>query len=71
MAQARINKELKELIKSPPDNIEASLLNNNDLSRWKASIKGAEDTPYYGGKFDLNIIFPTDYPFKPPKIDLL
>lgn len=68
MAQARINKELKELKRSPPDNIQASLINDNDLSKWTASIKGAQDTPYYGGNFNLNIIFPTEYPFKPPKI---
>ena len=70
MSINRINKELIEFKIDPPSNCSAGPI-NDDLYKWEATIIGPEKTPYESGVFKLEILFPNNYPFKPPKIKFI
>ena len=64
----RIINELKSL-KSEADSLKMTVdCSENSLYQWTATITGAEGTPYNGLIYKLNIEFPSNYPFVPPKI---
>jgi ubiquitin-conjugating enzyme E2 D len=67
----RIMKEMQDMEKSPVDNCTAGPVDPSNLLLWRGTIIGPEKSPYEGGLFQLEIQFPNEYPFKPPKVVFL
>jgi len=68
MASKRLQRELLDITKDPPYGCTAKQASETDQYHWVGTIKGPEGSPYENGKFVLNLYFPVDYPFKPPKV---
>jgi ubiquitin-conjugating enzyme E2 D/E len=68
MSGKRIAKELREMQTDAPGNCTAGPIDDTNLYTWGGTIIGPSDSPYAGGLFLLNIEFPAEYPFKPPRV---
>ncbi|XP_006408803.2 ubiquitin-conjugating enzyme E2 28 [Eutrema salsugineum] len=51
-----------------PSPIYSAGVEAEDVYVWASTITGPPGTPYEGGVFFLRIIFPPDFPWKPPKV---
>jgi len=69
-AYKRLTKEYINIQKSPPAYLYARPLESNILE-WHYVLKGPPDTPYFGGEYHGKLIFPSEYPFKPPSIRMI
>jgi ubiquitin-conjugating enzyme E2 J2 len=68
-AQKRLAKEYVAMQKEPPPFIWAVPDEKNILT-WNYMIRGPPDSPYAGGEFHGVLLFPAEYPFKPPGIKM-
>ena len=71
MALRRIQRELKSFETDKPAHCTAAPINDTDLFHWSATLKGPVDSPYEDGEFKLDITFPEEYPFKPPRVQFV
>jgi ubiquitin-conjugating enzyme E2 J2 len=68
----RLTKELKALRKDPiRDPTMVIMPNEANLLEMHYVIEGSEGTPYAGGIYHGKLLFPKDYPLKPPGVIML
>mmetsp|Transcript_33621 Transcript_33621/g.76800 ORF Transcript_33621/g.76800 Transcript_33621/m.76800 type:complete len:561 (+) Transcript_33621:96-1778(+) len=68
-ALKRVLKELKEV--SQQDTTVAGIHifpSPDNIMFWRVLLEGPPDSPFAGGIFSIAVTLPSDYPFKPPKI---
>lgn len=66
-ATSRLRNDYKRLIKDPVPYIVAEPLPSNILE-WHYVVTGPPDSPYQGGFYHGKLVFPAEFPFKPPSI---
>ncbi|XP_004536578.1 ubiquitin-conjugating enzyme E2 J2-like [Ceratitis capitata] len=69
-AIARMKQDYMRLKRDPLPYISAEPLPNNILE-WHYVVKGPANTPYHGGYYHGTLLFPREFPFKPPSIYML
>ncbi|KAI8468077.1 MAG: ubiquitin-conjugating enzyme/RWD-like protein [Monoraphidium minutum] len=62
----RLQKEYKALQREPVPHLAAHPTSN--LLEWHFVLEGAAGTDYEGGVYHGRLVFPPNYPFKPPSI---
>lgn len=63
----RLRKELQELKKHPEEDM-VLFPEEDTIMKWKAFIRGPQDTPFAGRSFELRILTTPLYPMEPPKM---
>ncbi|XP_041377931.1 ubiquitin-conjugating enzyme E2 J2-like [Gigantopelta aegis] len=69
-ATARLKQDYIRIVKDPVPYVSAIPLPSNILE-WHYIVHGPENSPYEGGIFHGKLIFPREFPFKPPSIYMI
>ena len=72
MCTRRLQRELQAIMKSPMTNPRVlAVPNESNILEWHYVLEGSKDTPYEGGHYHGKLIFPKEYPLKPPSVIML
>jgi len=69
--QILLRNQLKELMKNPVDGFSVGLKDDSNLYEWQIMLEGPPGTDFEGGYFPCSLIFPKEYPNKPPVMKFL
>lgn len=69
-AVARLKQDYMRVKNDPVPYIVAEPLHSNIL-QWHYVVKGPEESPYEGGYYHGKLVFPREFPFKPPSIYMI
>ncbi|XP_025082842.1 ubiquitin-conjugating enzyme E2 J2-like [Pomacea canaliculata] len=69
-ATARLKQDYLRIIRDPVPYVQAVPLPSNILE-WHYVVTGPENTPYEGGIYHGKLVFPREFPFKPPSIYMI
>ncbi|EIW78781.1 UBC-like protein [Coniophora puteana RWD-64-598 SS2] len=69
-AQKRLTKEYINMQREPPPFVWA-VPDEKNILIWNYLIRGPPDSPFAGGMYHGVLLFPSEYPFRPPGIKML
>lgn len=69
-ATARLKQDYMRIMKDPVPYVRALPLPSNILE-WHYIVRGPEKSPYEGGIYHGKLVFPRQFPFKPPSIYMI
>jgi len=68
----RLVKEIQDILKDPHSGITVTAPDGSsditDFTHFRGHFKGPPDTPYEGGRYEIDIRITGEYPFKPPEM---
>ncbi len=69
-ATARLKQDYMRIMKDPVPYIQAQPVPSNILE-WHYVVTGPEGSAYEGGLYHGKLVFPREFPFKPPSIYII
>jgi ubiquitin-conjugating enzyme (huntingtin interacting protein 2) len=67
----RIAKEIAEISNDHLSGVTVESFEGDSLTHLRGRFRGPPDTPYEGGTFDVDIVIPPEYPFRPPNMKFI